>query len=118
MGRILKSYFFWTYQRGTFHYDVMVTLILAFIFATPFIWNYGDRPQSPKLAPNSFLVKVAGPGSYTYDIPATGINADAPLKDQLQTQIQGVSGAVTLDCFEAMKGPDGKVASYKVWAHR
>jgi hypothetical protein len=118
MGRILKSYFFWTYQRGTFHYDVMVTLILAFIFITPFLWNYGDRPQPPALASNSLLVKVAGPGSYTYDVPASSVRATTPLKDQLQSQIQGVSGAVTLDRFEAMKGPDGKVASYKVWAHR
>ena len=44
MGRILKSYLFWTYERGSFHYDVMVTLILAFIFVTPHVWNYGDHP--------------------------------------------------------------------------
>ena len=30
---ILMSYFYWTYPRGGFHYDVMVTLILLFIFA-------------------------------------------------------------------------------------
>ena len=30
MQRILKSYLFWTYPRGSFHYDVMVTLILVF----------------------------------------------------------------------------------------
>ena len=35
MKQILKSYFYWTYGRGSFHYDVMVTLILAFIFITP-----------------------------------------------------------------------------------
>jgi len=51
MSRILRDYFFWTYERGSFHYDVMVTLILAFIFLTPRIWNYGDRPQQGKLAP-------------------------------------------------------------------
>jgi len=37
MMRILRSYFFWTYERGSFHYDVMVTLILAFIFITPHV---------------------------------------------------------------------------------
>jgi hypothetical protein len=118
MGRILKNYFFWTYERGSFHYDIMVTLILAFIFITPFVLNYGDRPQPPKLATNSLLVKVAAPGSYTYDVPASDVKATTPLKDQLQTQIQGVSGAVTLDRFQAIKGSNGKVASYRVWAHR
>ena len=44
----LLSYFYWTYSRGSFHYDVMVTLILLFIFLTPYIpgWSYGDTPSS------------------------------------------------------------------------
>jgi len=33
--KILRSYFYWTYPRGSFHYDVLVTLILLFIFVTP-----------------------------------------------------------------------------------
>ena len=118
MGRILKSYFFWTYERGSFHYDVMVTLILAFIFVTPFLWNYGDRPQPNKLAANSVLVKTAGPGSYVYDVPASDVNGGAPLESQLRSQIQDVSGTVTMDSYEAMKGSDGKVVGYRVWAHR
>lgn len=117
-GKILKSYFFWTHERGSVHYDVMVTLILAFIFVTPFLWNYGDRPQPAKLATNSVLVKMAGPGSYTYDVPASDVNAVAPLKDQLRNQIQRVSGAVEIDRYQAIKDSDGKVASYRVWAHR
>ena len=43
--QILMSYFYWTYPRGSFHYDVMVTLILLFIFITPHLWNYGDKPS-------------------------------------------------------------------------
>ncbi|EQD43830.1 hypothetical protein B1A_15449, partial [mine drainage metagenome] len=35
MKKILRSYIFWTYQRGSAHYDVMVTLILLFIFVSP-----------------------------------------------------------------------------------
>ena len=44
MLRILKSYFFWTYPRGSFHYDVMVTLILAIIFLSPRVINFRDQP--------------------------------------------------------------------------
>jgi hypothetical protein len=118
VGRILKSYFYWTYERGSFHYDVMVTLILAFIFITPFVWNYGDRPQPDKLAPNSVLVKMAGPGSYVYDVPAKGIHADGALNDQLQEQVQAISGLVTLDRYEAVREQGGKIITYRVWAHR
>ncbi len=42
--QILQSYFYWTYSRGSFHYDIMVTLILLFIFVTPHLWDYGAKP--------------------------------------------------------------------------
>ena len=38
--QVLSSYFYWTYPRGSFHYDIMVTLILLFIFVTPHLWDY------------------------------------------------------------------------------
>ncbi|MGO9938451.1 MAG: hypothetical protein ACLPH3_12345, partial [Terracidiphilus sp.] len=45
MSNILKSYFYWTYPRGNVHYDVMVSLILIFIFVTPHLWDFGDKPS-------------------------------------------------------------------------
>ena len=45
MKKTLGTYLWWTEERGSFHYDVMVTLILLFIFVTPHLWNYGDRPS-------------------------------------------------------------------------
>ena len=119
MLRILKSYFFWTYERGSFHYDVMVTLILAFIFVTPSLWNYGDRPQPNKLEAHSVLVKTTGAGQYVYDVPLSDIEKHgAPIESQLRAQIEAVSGSVTLDSFAPVKGSDGKVLAYRVWAHR
>ena len=49
--QILNSYFYWTYPRGSFHYDVMVTLILLFIFVTPHLWDYGAKPSRRPRAP-------------------------------------------------------------------
>ena len=40
MKKIFRSYVFWTYQRGSAHYDVMVTLILLFIFVSPRFINF------------------------------------------------------------------------------
>jgi hypothetical protein len=34
----LKKVLFWSYDRGTWQYDVMCVLILAFIFFTPGDW--------------------------------------------------------------------------------
>ncbi|MBA3638712.1 MAG: hypothetical protein H0W53_05425 [Acidobacteria bacterium] len=33
--RILWNAFFWTYERSTWQYDVMVIAILAFVWLTP-----------------------------------------------------------------------------------
>lgn len=119
MGKLIRSYLFWTYDRGSFHYDVMVTLILAFIFVTPHFLNYGDHPQQEKLAKGSVLVKPAGNGSLIFDIPATAVHADqGGLDAQLEGQIASVSGAVTMDRYQAITEPHGKVTGYRVWAHR
>ncbi|MFT4111664.1 hypothetical protein [Silvibacterium sp.] len=119
MGKLLRSYLFWTYERGSFHYDVMVTLILAFIFVTPHFYNFGDHPQQEKLVKGSVLVKPAGGGNYVFDIPATSVHASGgPLDAQLAEQIESVSGSVTLDRYQAITEPHGRVTEYRVWAHR
>ena len=35
---LIKSVILWSYDRGSWQYDVMVVVILAFVFATPAIW--------------------------------------------------------------------------------
>ena len=51
MFRLLKSYIWWTYDRGTIHYDVMVTLILLFIFLAPRFIDFRDKPAGPGMHP-------------------------------------------------------------------
>jgi len=118
MSRILRSYFFWTYERGSFHYDVMVTLILAFIFLTPRIWNYGDHPQEAKLAPGSVVVTTTAPGDFVYEIPAGEIHGEGALDAQIQQDVQSISGPVAVDRYEAVREPHGKIKFYRVWVHR
>src|SRR5580698_8728627 len=79
MQRILKSYLFWTYERGSFHYDVMVTLILVFLFVSPRFIDYGDKPvQTVPLRASEVLVKEAGSSGmkhqFIYEIRATDSN--------------------------------------------
>ena len=44
MFKLLRSYIFWAYERGSVHYDVMVTAILLFMFVSPHFINYNDKP--------------------------------------------------------------------------
>jgi hypothetical protein len=58
VGQLVKSYFFWTYERGSFHYDVMVTLILLFLFLSPHWIDFKDRPvETVALHASEVLVK-------------------------------------------------------------
>ena len=59
--RLLRSYLFWTYDRGSIHYDVMVTLILVFLFVGPRFIDFGDKPvANVPLRSTEVLVKEAG----------------------------------------------------------
>ena len=57
---------FWTYPRGSFHYDVMVTLILAFLFLSPRLINYRDRPQETLTSTRDILVRANGTNAVSY----------------------------------------------------
>jgi len=119
-GRTLKGYLFWTYERGSFHYDVMVTLILAFIFITPHLWNYGDHPQAAREVRHRIVVQAAPGGELIYEIPASQITAKSKeaLPLQLQHVVAAISGAVTVDHYEVIKDSTGHPTAYRLWAHR
>jgi hypothetical protein len=44
IGQIFSRTFFWTYERGTWQYDVAVVLILIFVLLTPRAW-FHEQPQ-------------------------------------------------------------------------
>lgn len=120
LGRTLKSYVFWTYERGSIPYDIMVTLILAFIFVTPHFWHYGDQPQLPQQTRKSIVVHTLADGSLVFDIPASRVKTGPSnaVQVQLDAAVEQISGAVTVDRVETVKDSTGHVTGYKLWAHR
>ena len=122
-GQVLKSYLFWTYSRGSFHYDVMVTLILAFIFITPHVWNFGDRPSPVPSQEHPIL--VTGDGDHGVIITLAASDADVPagasnaaVKRALRHAIEPVTGDdVFVVRWETGTDSEGR-AVWKVWAHR
>jgi hypothetical protein len=71
---MFKRFVLWDYPRASWQYDVMVGIILAFIFLTPRDW-FRDQPRIPK-ASNIFLLRKEGGGS-KYWVPAglvTGVS--------------------------------------------
>jgi hypothetical protein len=120
---VLKSYFFWTYPRGCFHYDVMVTLILLFIFVTPHLWNYGDKASSS--AELLHPIQLTGDGNHgmIVTVQASDVNVpagtpDAAVKKALRQAILPVTGdAVVVERWETVTDAEGNL-DWKIWAHR
>ncbi len=126
MGKLLKSYIFWTYQRGSFHYDIMVTAILLFLFVTPHFIDFKDRPvETVALHSSEVLVKEAGirDGSsrFLFQIRADDIvnaHTDPELKAAFLRVIEPISGEVALDGYEPVKDSSGHTVAYNVWVLR
>jgi hypothetical protein len=121
MKNILRSYIFWTYQRGSAHYDVMVTLILLFIFVSPHFINFHDRPVELPLPPSQVLVKSDGNHGLMYEIDVATLSSfqDAgDLKHEIQAALTPISGHITIDRYEPVKNAEGRTIAYRVWAHR
>ncbi|MGA3081192.1 MAG: hypothetical protein ABSD44_07395 [Terracidiphilus sp.] len=123
--QILLSYFYWTYSRGSFHFDVMVTLILAFIFITPHLWDYGDKPSRAAGPPHPIQVVGDGNRGLIVTVQASDVNLDLNTTESYQTvkkalrkAIEPVTGdAVSVDNWQTVKDAQGNVA-WKVWARR
>ncbi len=119
---LIKSYIFWKYDRGSFHYDVMVSFILLFLFVTPHLFNYGDHPVADHLSPSTVLVRPTESGAI-YEVPADQVHPETGMlarrmEGPLEAAIAPVSGPVTIDRWESLKDASGTVTAYKVWAHR
>lgn len=127
MWRVLRSYLFWTYERGSFHYDVMVTLILLFLFVAPRFVDFKDRPvETVPLHASEVLVKEAGHAGqssrFMYQVRADDMNGaatDAERRVAILRLIEPISGEVTLDGpIQEVKDTHGKVVAYDAWVLR
>ena len=118
-GQTLKGYFWWTWPRGNVHYDVMVTLILAFIFLVPHWVNFRDKPQERPPHQTEVVVQQEGEG-FLYKVDASAIKGDndADIRESLARIIEPVAGYVTIDRYEAVRDGKHNVVAYKVWGHR
>ena len=120
MNKLLKSYFYWTYPRGNVHYDVMVTLILLFIFVTPQLWDYGDKPSRAPGPQHPIQVSSDGTRGMIVTVPASDVDVPAAASDRevrnlLRKAIEPVTGdAVSITHWETSLDPEGN----KVWKIR
>jgi hypothetical protein len=126
--RAIGNIFFWSYERMTWQYDVMVALIVAFVLLTPRHW-FHDQPQP---AVSVLLVsRDAGNRTTTYrvDAGALGTNREAPATKPavIQRRAHDVLGGSVSELkgtpFQVVRvdpklATDGTVAYYDVTVQR
>jgi len=54
-----KRFILWDYPRASWQYDVMVGIILAFVFLTPRVW-FHDQPRIPTVSSIALLPSEKG----------------------------------------------------------
>jgi hypothetical protein len=116
----IRSYILWQHERGTLHYDIMVTLILIFVFFSPRVINFNDKPvpRDPHLT--DVVVTPDAQGGLVYQISASAIapGDDQSVRNQLLHAIQPISGEVSIVNYEGVRDGKGQVQGYRVWVKR
>ena len=122
LGQILYRTFFWSYERGSWQYDVAVILILLFLLATPRRW-FHDEPEVglPVNATQVELLSKTGEDEvYRVDARVLAPPERTPaLQNELHNAMQKAQpdlndGRFSIGDIEAIRDDKGNVVAYRV----
>lgn len=122
-GQILAKTFFWSYERGTWQYDLAVILILIFVLLTPRGW-FHDQPQMgpPANAPGEVL-RVSQEGRLTVYRVDARVLAPPVQTPALENELHGAlqkaleelrNGRFSITKIEPVRDEQGTVIAYQV----
>jgi hypothetical protein len=120
LGKTLRSYVWWTHERGSFHYDVMVSLILLFIFVGPIFIDFKDKPAERKPHPMGVVVQPDGANGFVYRIDAGAVKgtSDEELRTAFRHVIEPIAGEARIVRYEPVQDTGGKTIAWRVWVRR
>ena len=119
LWRTLGGYLWWTYPRGSLHYDVMVTLILAFIFLTPGRL-FHDKPVERVPHQTGVVVYPDGANGFVCQVEAAAVSgsSDDEKRESLLRIIEPITGEISLTRYEPVADDKGKTIAYRAWVER
>ena len=124
LGQILSRTFFWSYERGTWQYDVAVILILVFVLLTPRAW-FRDQPESGgPAAPGQVQLLSQDGNRLTYRVDARILAPPTKLalQNDLHTALRDAlpelrNGNFSISRIEPLHDEQGMVIAYQVEVH-
>jgi hypothetical protein len=117
VGRTLKGLLLWHYDRGSWQYDVMVVLILAFVFLIP-VRYFHDRPVfNPNLMQDVVQMGAEVDGILHYRVSAEllALHYDDPHKAAEEVFADNLDHPFEITRIEAVRDSDEVVVWYDVW---
>ncbi len=114
---MLKRFILWDYPRASWQYDVMVGIILAFIFLIPRDW-FADQPRIPDA---SEITTLPGEHGHPQFFVSEKLLADTP-EDQRASklthllQVRRHSHSLVVTRVEPILNSEGELEGYMAFA--
>ena len=121
MMRLLQNYIFWSYERGSIQYDVMVTAIILFVVIGPRFIDFKDKPTKSVLLRSSEVLVKSNGLSLVYEVRADELKdatTDEQRRAELLRVIAPISGEVTLESYRAVVDTRGNIVAYDATVRR
>ena len=118
LGQTIKGYIWWMYPRGSVPYDVMVSLILAFVFLAPLWISFRDRPVERSPHQTEIVVRPEGNG-FVYKVDAAAVKGgnDEEIRESLERILEPIAGEISIDRYQPVRDNKHNVVAYEVWGH-
>jgi hypothetical protein len=115
----IRGYIWWTHQRGSLHYDVMVSIILLFIFLAPHWINFNDKPTERNPHQSGVVVLPDGE-DFVYRIDASAVSSkdDVQIRQDLVRVIEPIAGEIVLLRYEPVRDSKGRLKWYRAWVRK
>jgi hypothetical protein len=126
LGRILSRIVFWSYERGTWPYDIAVVAILIFVLLSPRSWFNDQPPMTPAADVSMVELRDAdvSDGTRTYRVSAklllssakiTAPELEHRLHDAVRKNVETLQKSrFEIVRIEPIRGDDGSIAYYDV----
>ncbi len=116
VGRTLKGFVLWSYDRGTWQYDVMVALIVLFVLFAPARW-FHDQPVYNPWQARDIMRLDKEPEGVRYRVSAellASYDSD-PQRAASEVFAQNLPHPFTIVRIQEVRDEDAEVVWYDVW---
>ena len=114
---MLKRFILWDYPRGSPPYDVIVALILAFVFLTPRGW-FRDQPRLPNASSIAMLPSEGGSSMFWVDAEFLAKIPESQRVARLSETLRQLRGSKSLNVtrVEPILDSEGDLRGYMAFA--